>query len=139
MKSRLIWAAVLLAAVAGFYYVTIRPTQTQSPGFSRKRPPLRHLVPPEIAPPTLPVPVFEPPALAPPALPTTLVLPALPANRPGRIPSRMEVPIQDHATIDFSTGAPHVIVQGKDQEALDKALKEMAEATKDITFTPAKK
>jgi hypothetical protein len=42
-------------------------------------------------------------------------------------------------TIDFSTGAPMVKGFGKDQEALDKALKEMAEATKDVKFAPPKK
>jgi CRISPR/Cas system-associated exonuclease Cas4 (RecB family) len=30
-----------------------------------------------------------------------------------------------------------VKMQGKDQEALDKALKEIAEATKDVTFPPS--
>jgi hypothetical protein len=30
-------------------------------------------------------------------------------------------------------------MQGKDQEALDRALKEMAEATKNVTFPPPKK
>jgi hypothetical protein len=47
------------------------------------------------------------------------------------------VPIQHGATIDFSTGSPMVKMQGKDQEALDKALKEIAEATKDVTFPPS--
>ena len=52
---------------------------------------------------------------------------------------KTEVPIQDTATIDFSIGAPVVRSGGKDQEALDKALKEMAEATKDVSFPPTKK
>ena len=47
-----------------------------------------------------------------------------------------EVPIQDGATIDFSIGAPVVRSGGPDTEALDRALKEMADATKNVTFPP---
>jgi hypothetical protein len=46
------------------------------------------------------------------------------------IPGPPEVPIQNGATIDFSTGAPVIKMQGKDQEALDAALKEIDEALK---------
>jgi hypothetical protein len=136
MKSRLIWAAVVLAAIAGFYIVTIRPTQTHSPGFSRKRPPLRDLQPPPIPAPQLPLPVVAMPVLTPP-LPAQTLPPVV--RRDERKPMQMDVPIQNAATIDFSTGAPQVRVQGKDQDALEKALKEMAEATENVTFPPAKK
>lgn len=136
MKSRLLWALVVLAAAAGFYYTTIRPTQVYSPGFSRKRPPLRNLKPPEFAPPPIPQPVIATPTLPLPAMNQPLVVPPLTARREPRASPQMEVPIQDSATIDFSIGAPVVRSQTKDQEALDRALKEMAEAAKGVTFTP---
>ncbi len=139
MKSRILWAAVVLAAIAGFYFVTIRPTQTSSPGFSRKNPPLRHLQPPEVPPPPVPMPVVAAPVFTQPSLNRPLVTPPVAAKRTTRTPAELEVPIQHNATIDFSLGAPMVRSGGKDQEALDRALKEMAEATKDTTFPPTKK
>jgi hypothetical protein len=138
MKSRIIWAAIVLAAIAGFYVVTIKPTQTHSPGFSRKRPPLRNLKPPEVALPPLPQPVVAMPTLTPPLLNQPIPIPPVGGARETRKPMNPEVPIQDNATLDFSLGTPQLRVQGKDQEALDRALKEMAEATKGVTF-PAKK
>ena len=138
MKSRIIWAVIVLAAIAGFYVVTIRPTQTHSPGFSRKRPPLRNLQPPEVALPPLPEPVIAMPTIQPPLLNQPIPMPTMDPRRTPRQVVRPEVPIQDNATIDFSLGSPQVRVQGKDQEALERALKEMADATKDVTF-PAKK
>jgi hypothetical protein len=133
MKSRLFWGAVLLVAFAAFYYVTIRPALTPVPerprGGGANRTPL---VPsrPGIALPesmlnaTIPTPVFPTPApvkvrVDPPAL-------------------KMEVPIQDGATIDFSIGAPVVRSGGDDTKALEKALKEMEAATKDTKFAPTK-
>ena len=138
MKSRIIWAAIVLAAIAGFYVVTIRPTQTHSPGFSRKRPPLRNLQPPEVALPPLPEPVIAMPAIQPPLLNQPIPLPSVEGRRGPRPAARPEVPIQDNATIDFSLGSPQVRAQGKDQEALERALKEMADAAKDVTFQPKK-
>jgi hypothetical protein len=135
MKSRIIWAVIVLAAVVGFYVVTIKPTQTHSPGFSRKRPPLRDLKP-EIAPPPLPQPIVSMPVIAPPTV-APISIPPVGATRETRRVARPEVPIQDNATIDFTYGSPQVRVQGKDQEALDRALKEMADAVKDVTFPPA--
>lgn len=94
---------------------------------------------------------FKPPPIPPPPLPEVQVsVPQLPPPAPARpvpivaprndpVPGPPEVPIQDNATIDFSTGAPVVKKGGKDQEAIDRALKEMAEATKDISFPPTKK
>lgn len=140
MKSRIIWAVVVLAALAGFYYTTIHPMRTPAPdaGFARKLQRLRDAPPPEIPPPPLPEPVMSMPAIAPPPLDQPLVLPPV-ARRESRQPMKMDVPIQNNATIDFSIGAPVVRSGGKDQEAIDKALREMAEATKDVTFPPTKK
>jgi hypothetical protein len=138
MKSRIIWAVVVLLALAGFYYATIRPTNSPGPGFSRKVRALRDVPPPSIPPPTLPAPIVMTPTLTPPPLPPP-VTPPVTAKRVTGNPPPMEVPIQDNATIDFSIGAPVVRSGGKDQEALEKALKEMAEATKNTTFPPTKK
>ena len=69
----------------------------------------------------------------------TLTLPSL--NVPLRfdpIPPRPEVPIQNQATIDFSTGAPVVRTHGKDQDALEKALKEMSDVIKDAKIEAQK-
>ena len=48
------------------------------------------------------------------------------------------VPIQDGKTLDFSSG--HAVVKDtpEDRAALERALKEMDEATKDVTFPATK-
>lgn len=137
MKSRLLWAAVVLAAIAGFYLVTIRPALREPPPKIDRQKINRDFQD------------FKPPALPPPPVPQVQVnLPPLPlpapkpmpivAPRNDPVPGPPEVPIQDGATIDFSTGAAQVKRGGKDQEAIEKALKEMAEAAKDISFPPRK-
>lgn len=55
-----------------------------------------------------------------------------------------EVAIQDGKTIDFSSGRPVVKDTAKEKASIDKAVKEMDEASKGITFSspsapPAKK
>ena len=134
MKSRIIWAAVVLAAMVGFYFATIRPA-TQKPGPRLDRRKInQEFKAPEIAPPPLPQPVIATPTLAPPVRPGPIVAP-----RNDPVPGPLEVPIQDGATLDFSTGTPIAKRQGRDQEAMDRALKNMAEATKNTTFPPQKK
>ena len=132
MKTRLLWIAVVLAACAGFYFAMVKPALAPPPlakieDLKKLRPP------PSIPPPELPKPVIAQPAIAlpeikPPPLPVVRTDPAM----------QQVVPVQNGATIDFSYGAPQVKVQGKDEEALLNALKEMAEATKDVTFKPTK-
>jgi hypothetical protein len=52
------------------------------------------------------------------------------------------VPIQDGKTLNFSSGSPQVGDSAADKAALDAGVKEIDEATKNITFsaqpTPAK-
>jgi hypothetical protein len=52
------------------------------------------------------------------------------------------VPIQDGKTLNFSNGSPQVGDSAADKAALDAGVKEIDEATKNITFraqpTPAK-
>ncbi len=52
-----------------------------------------------------------------------------------------EVAIQDGKTIDFSSGKPVVKDSAKEKASIDKAVKEMDEAAKGVTFgspTPKK-
>ncbi|MDB6168731.1 MAG: hypothetical protein JWM88_1595 [Verrucomicrobia bacterium] len=51
-------------------------------------------------------------------------------------PSKNPVAIQDRRTIDFSSGRPVVKNSDDDKAIIDKAVKEMDAATKDITFGP---
>lgn len=138
MKSRLLWAAVVLGAALAFYFATIRPALRETPKQVNRRQldrNFKEFKAPEIPPPPLPEVVLSTPKIAPPpARPRPIVAP-----RNDPVPGPLEVPIQNGATIDFSTGTPMVKMQGKDQEALDRALKEMAEATKDVTFPPPPK
>ena len=48
---------------------------------------------------------------------------------------KADVAIQDGKTIDFSSGAPVVKDNEKDKAAIDRAVKEMEEATKNVTFS----
>jgi hypothetical protein len=137
MKSRIIWIAVVLLAAAGFYFVTIRPASQGTAERVNRREvnrAFKDFKMPEIPPPKLPELVIATPTILPPTRPAPIVAP-----RNDPVPGPLEVPIQDGATIDFSQGAAMVRVQGKDQEALDRALKEMAEAAKNVTFPGTKK
>lgn len=49
-----------------------------------------------------------------------------------------EVPIQDGKTIDFSSGRAEVRDEAADRAAIEKAKREIDEATTDITFAPTK-
>jgi len=129
MKTRLLWALILSVGVAALYFGIARPHVST--------------IPKEIL---EPMADLKPPALPPIELPP-LVIPDLPAISPPSavakprldpIPKPPEVPVQNQATIDFSTGAPVVRVHGKDQEALEAALKEMAEVTKDARIETKK-
>lgn len=135
MKSRLIWIAVILAAAGGFYYSTIHPMLTPSPPPVRKRI-NKDYQPPEIPPPPLPEPKIEMPTV--PLPPPSVVIANAAARREEGRMQPLEVPIQNQATIDFSPGAPVVRADEKEKAIIDKALKEMLEATKDVTFPPTK-
>jgi hypothetical protein len=128
MKSRLLWLAILavLAAVAVSFFVP-RPL--------RPSPAIRNAVPPvalrELAPPPLPAITVPPPNFP------TVAPAVIPAPRPKIFQSPpLEIPIQDHATIDFSLGAPMVRSGGTDGAALEQALKNMDDATKNMKFGP---
>ena len=129
MKTRLLWALILSVGITALYFGIARPHISTIP--KEILDPMADLKPP--APPPI-----EPPTLVIPEIPT-LTLPAVrAAPRSDPILGRSEVPIQNQATIDFSTGAPVVRRHGKDQEALEAALKEMAEVTKDVKIEARK-
>ena len=125
MKTRLLWTLILAVAAPALYFGITRPHVSSIPRDLRE--PIDELKPAALPP-------LEAPTLVIPELPT-IAIPPLPAIRPAMpitpAANTPEVPIQNQATIDFSTGAPVVRRHGKDQEALESALKEMAEVIKD--------
>lgn len=130
MKTRLLWLAILAVGSTALYFGITQPPVSSIP--KEVRDPLADLRP--AAPPPL-----ELPALAIPPLPVIAIPPLpVPAARRDPSPSRPEVPIQNNATIDFSTGYPHVRAHGKDQDALDAALREIADVEKRTGFEAKK-
>jgi hypothetical protein len=133
MKTRLLWTLILAVAAPALYFGITRPHVSSIP--RNLRDPIDELKPAAMPP-------LDPPALVIPELPA-FTIPPLPNIRPSMpiapAADRPEVPIQDQATIDFSTGAPVVRRHGKDQEALEAALKEMSEVIKDAKIEVNKK
>jgi len=65
--------------------------------------------------------------------------PTLPVSAPAVTPETpAEVPIQEGKTIDFSSGKPEVRETDADRAALERAKREMDEATRNVTFAPTK-
>lgn len=119
---------VVVAAVA-FYIWSLQPPSARAPMPTTERPvqmTREHGIEPP--PPAVSLMVADPPIMAAPQV-------RIPA--PQRLAPEMVIPIQDGATIDYSIGAPVVRSGGKDTEALDRALREMEEATRTMTFPPA--
>jgi hypothetical protein len=128
MKTRLLWTLILGVGLTAIFFGITQPHVSSLPSE------LRDIG--DLKPPTLPP--LEPPPLVMPETPT-LTLPTLTLPlRFDPIPPRPEVPIQNQATIDFSTGAPVVRTHGKDQDALENALKEMSEVIKDAKIEAKK-
>jgi len=133
MNRRLAWfaAAFIAAMVAAYFFV---PARRSLPPPLIKRdspaPVARKIGPePEIS---AAIPVLQPPAV----MAATVTVPA-PQPKKILVPPPMEVPIQNGATIDFSVGAPIVRSGPDDTAALNKGLKEIDDAIKDVAF-PAK-
>jgi hypothetical protein len=122
MKTRLLWALILSVGGMALYCGIMQPHVSTIP--KEILDPMADLKPPVLPP-------IELPPLVIPEIPTIKVPVASTPTRSAPLLGRPEVPIQNQATIDFSTGAPVVRVDGKDQDALEAALKEMAEVTKD--------
>lgn len=66
---------------------------------------------------------------------------AAPPARPAAAPPAPFVDLTKHEgqTIDFSSGQPVVKDSPEDRAAIAAALKDMEEATKDVTFSPPPK
>ena len=130
MKTRLLWLAILAVGFTALYFGITQPHVSTIP--QEVRDPLTDLRP--AAPPPLELPALEIPALptiTPPPLPP-------PASRTDPIPPRPVLPIQSGVTIDFSTGHPNIRAHGRDQDALDAALKEIADVEKRTKFETKK-
>jgi len=141
MKGRLLW---FLVPIAALLIVVVWWWQTSTPATPPRQNPVvtRPMAPPA---PTEPSPavVFRPPPAPPRSVETpTPVAPALPAANPNPVASapapapKPDVAIEDGKTIDFSRGAPQVKDNANEQAIIARALKEMEEATKDVTFGP---
>lgn len=132
MKFRLLWPVLAVLMVAAmFYFYRGNPAGSKAgPGV---RSPTTKRVPLEAPPPAVPLVAVEPPVMTAHAITAPPV--QLPAP-PRQVAPEMAIPIQDRATIDFSIGAPVVRSGGSDAEALEKALRQMEEATKNISFPP---
>lgn len=100
-----------------------------------------------VPPPVAVTPAESAPAAGPVAAPVkpVTVTPMEPAPLTG--PAVVAAPAQsvdlggqnERKTIDFSSGKPVVKDSAEDKTAIDAALKDMAEATKDVTFEAPKK
>jgi hypothetical protein len=130
MKTRLLWIAIVALGLTALYFriapphISTIPSELRNPLSDIKPPPLPPFVPPPLVIP--PTPTITPPVLPP------------PRARLDLAPQPPEVPIQPNATIDFSTGSPHVKMHGADKEALDAAIKEISEVAAKTGFEAKK-
>ena len=129
MKTRLLWIAIAMVGLTALYFGITQPNVSSIPRYLRD--PVADLKPTT-------VPALEPPALVMPPTPVFRLPPIKAPARTDPILSRPELPLQNAATIDFSIGAPVVKMQGKDQDALDAALTEIAEATEGVKIEAKK-
>ena len=123
MRTRLTLIAVaLIGALVAGWWLWREPTPPSAPAKTvRPMPP--------------PPPIMAPPRVAPPVAPVAPAPLPKAATRSPR-PQPLEVPIQDQATIDFSYGAPMVKSGGSDAEALERSMREINAALKDISIGP---
>ena len=128
MKTRLLWTLILGVGLTALFFGITQPHVSLLPSEVRN---IEDLKPPILPP-------LEPPPLVIPETPTLSLPVFTPSVRVDPIPPRPEVPIQDRATIDFSTGAPVVRTHGKDQDALERALREISEVLKDAKLEAKK-
>jgi hypothetical protein len=129
MRARHLWLVAAVIVILAAIYWRMRPEASGGAALASDPPPDVHQ--PAPSPPA----AFPPPAVP----PQPVFVPAPPRHTAGptHVAPEATVPIQDGATIDFSTGSPQVRSGGADAEALAKALKEMAEATSNVTFPPS--
>jgi hypothetical protein len=92
----------------------------------------QHAAPPVAVQPSGPAP--QPSAAA----PDSRVSPGQPPTPAPAPASPVDLAKHDGQTIDFSSGQPVVKQSAADKAALDAGLKDIADATKDVTFDPPK-
>lgn len=129
MNKRVIWLALAVGLILAGYFVNRRLGVVEPAASSLSRN-ARDWGPIPVELPPLPPVIVTLPEMVVKEVP----VPPMPQPRGMQLP--LEIPIQDGATIDFSIGAPVVRSGGADTEALERALKEMAEATKGTAFPP---
>jgi hypothetical protein len=130
MKTRLLWTLILGVGLTALYFGITQPHVSTIPDEIRDS--LDDLKPPALPPLEMPALVMpEPPALVMPETPALRLPGLVGAGRSESVPTQPEVPIQNQATIDFSTGAPVVRTHGEDQDALESALQEISDVLKD--------
>ena len=124
MKDRAVWAFLVFAVLVlgGIYLLRKKPAPAPTP----PAPGVTRLVAPSTP---VAAPASTPASVTPP-----LPGPAAPVVRAGR--SGEPVTIQDGKTIDMSSGRPVVRDDARSRAAIDKSVKEMEEAAKDVTFGP---
>jgi hypothetical protein len=123
MRARLTWIAlIVIGALVFAWWLDRNPAASPAPaGKKRALPP-----PPPIT--------AQPPVAKPVVPPAAVTVPRMAPPRP--LAQQLEVPIQDQATIDFSYGAPMVKSGGADAEAMERSLREMNAALKDLSVGP---
>ena len=126
MKDRAVWAFLVFAVLVlgGIYLLRNKPAPAPAP-----TPPASGVT--RLVAPSAPV---AKPASTPASVTPPLPGPAGPVVRAGR--NGDPVTIQDGKTIDMSSGRPVVRDDARSRAAIDKSVKEMEEAAKDVTFGP---
>ena len=115
LKSRIIFAVVLLVAFAAFYFGTIRPAMWTEP--KPDRPPIATRPTPGI--PRSVIDRFERIVLPPIRIPE----PAIVAIQMDQPVLKLEIPIQRIVPLDFPIVVPVLNLPDADQEARDRAAK----------------
>lgn len=130
MKTRIFWVPILVLIVVaiGVYFYRQGALPLVKPVTKPARSTGTVVIEPP--PPAFPVVVAAPPVITPKPI-------ALPPP-PQQLAPELVLPIQDQATIDFSIGSPVIKRDGSDAEALKKALKEIEEATRNLTIPSVK-
>jgi hypothetical protein len=128
MKDRTIWAflAFALLVLGGIYLLRSGPSKS-APVTTTAPASATLTTGPVAAPASSPTTAASTPARA----STTATGPELQLGRNGQ-----RIPIQDGKTIDMSSGRPVVQDDARSRATIEKAVREMEEAAKSVTFRP---
>jgi hypothetical protein len=129
MRDRAFWVLVALMELL-IVALVFSPSQNPQPATAGQLP--------TATAPKVSAPVVAPPAIAASAgpVPVTSVRTGVAQLSPAEKKSKTEVPIQEGKTIDFSSGVAVVKDDAKQKATIDKAVKDMEDALKNVTFAP---